>query len=234
MSLAAKFPLHSREEGSSERKLAEVHQDISMTCLDDIPSQSICDDQVPMDIHHLNERPLENLENHSYHLLNSLGSTRIESEDAMVLDVDGCIPKHLPVISTAFHENAPNECRNLPYVLSESVAFSNINNHYVDTMDSEKEAVTCSLSEFKAHIKEKSTSTAKKANSIGEVQIDWDGMRRKVIHDDGKKERSYESLDSINWEAVRNADVNKISEAIRERGMNNLLAERIKVTFFFA
>jgi hypothetical protein len=43
------------------------------------------------------------------------------------------------------------------------------------------------------------------------------------------KTRSVERRDSVDWEAVRCADAQRISHAIRERGMNNILAERIQV-----
>lgn len=36
-------------------------------------------------------------------------------------------------------------------------------------------------------------------------------------------------MDSLDYEALSHADVRRISETIRERGMNNMLAERIKV-----
>ncbi|ONK73365.1 uncharacterized protein A4U43_C04F30470 [Asparagus officinalis] len=58
---------------------------------------------------------------------------------------------------------------------------------------------------------------------------DWDSLRKKVQKDGAKKERSSDAMDSLDYEALRNADVNEISNAIRERGMNNMLAERIKV-----
>ncbi|XP_020260622.1 protein ROS1-like isoform X2 [Asparagus officinalis] len=57
---------------------------------------------------------------------------------------------------------------------------------------------------------------------------DWDSLRKKVQKDGAKKERSSDAMDSLDYEALRNADVNEISNAIRERGMNNMLAERIK------
>ncbi|RRT50396.1 hypothetical protein B296_00051772, partial [Ensete ventricosum] len=57
---------------------------------------------------------------------------------------------------------------------------------------------------------------------------DWDSLRKEVNRDGTKKERIYGTMDSVNWEAVRCAEVNEISETIRERGMNNMLAERIK------
>ncbi|CAL9198321.1 unnamed protein product [Musa hybrid cultivar] len=57
---------------------------------------------------------------------------------------------------------------------------------------------------------------------------DWDSLRKEVNRDGTKKERIHDTMDSVNWEAVRCAEVNEISETIRERGMNNMLAERIK------
>jgi hypothetical protein len=33
----------------------------------------------------------------------------------------------------------------------------------------------------------------------------------------------------LDWEAVRRANVQEIADAIKERGMNNMLAERIQV-----
>lgn len=57
----------------------------------------------------------------------------------------------------------------------------------------------------------------------------WESLRKEVCHEGIKKVRSPDTMDSVDWEAVRSADVNEISETIRERGMNNRLAERIKV-----
>ena len=44
-----------------------------------------------------------------------------------------------------------------------------------------------------------------------------------------KKERNKDTMDSLDYEALQNADVQTISETIKERGMNNMLTERIKV-----
>ncbi|XP_029117754.1 protein ROS1A isoform X3 [Elaeis guineensis] len=76
----------------------------------------------------------------------------------------------------------------------------------------------------------KSTSRAKKAKVDTEKveTFDWDSLRRQAYCNGYQKERSSERMDSLDWEAVRCADVNEISEAIRERGMNNVLAGRIK------
>ncbi|KAF0911763.1 hypothetical protein E2562_012271 [Oryza meyeriana var. granulata] len=57
---------------------------------------------------------------------------------------------------------------------------------------------------------------------------DWDMLRKEVLYSHGNKERGQNAKDSIDWETIRQADVKEISETIRERGMNNMLAERIK------
>jgi hypothetical protein len=59
---------------------------------------------------------------------------------------------------------------------------------------------------------------------------DWDSLRKKVLSNGGDKQRSHDARDTVDWEAVRQAEVREISETIRERGMNNMLAERIKVS----
>ncbi|TYI43239.1 hypothetical protein ES332_A01G154500v1 [Gossypium tomentosum] len=57
---------------------------------------------------------------------------------------------------------------------------------------------------------------------------DWDQLRKQVQANGLKKERSKDTMDSLDYEAMRNANVNEISNTIKERGMNNMLAERIK------
>lgn len=59
---------------------------------------------------------------------------------------------------------------------------------------------------------------------------DWDILRKEVLCNHGDKERGQNAKDSIDWETIRQADVKEISDTIRERGMNNMLAERIKVS----
>ncbi|PON56099.1 DNA-3-methyladenine glycosylase I [Parasponia andersonii] len=56
---------------------------------------------------------------------------------------------------------------------------------------------------------------------------DWDNLRKQA-EAKGRRERTEKTVDSLDWEAVRCADVSEISYTIRERGMNNKLAERIK------
>nr|GLL40105.1 protein ROS1-like [Ipomoea trifida] len=75
-----------------------------------------------------------------------------------------------------------------------------------------------------------SAANARKRKSEGDrkVVFDWDSLRRQVQSKGERKERSKNTMDSIDYEAIRCAEVKDISDAIRERGMNNMLAERIK------
>ncbi|KAK8994526.1 hypothetical protein V6N11_045608 [Hibiscus sabdariffa] len=57
---------------------------------------------------------------------------------------------------------------------------------------------------------------------------DWDQLRKQVQANGLEKERSKDTMDSLDYEAMRNASVDEISNTIKERGMNNMLAERIK------
>ncbi|KAG9452915.1 hypothetical protein H6P81_005819 [Aristolochia fimbriata] len=68
--------------------------------------------------------------------------------------------------------------------------------------------------------KEKKKAETKKA-------FDWDSLRRQACNG-ARRQRRPETMDSLDYEALRCADVSVISNAIRERGMNNMLAERIK------
>ncbi|WCJ19185.1 HhH-GPD base excision DNA repair family protein [Euphorbia peplus] len=67
-----------------------------------------------------------------------------------------------------------------------------------------------------------------KANSNKKDAIDWDSLRKQVIADGKMKEKSKDAMDSLDYEAIRRANVNQIADTIRERGMNNMLAERMK------
>ena len=74
-------------------------------------------------------------------------------------------------------------------------------------------------------------SKAKKVRGRSKKKTyDWDSLRKEVLSNGENKQRSHNSRDTVDWEAVRQAEVREISETIRERGMNNILAERIKVS----
>ena len=64
-----------------------------------------------------------------------------------------------------------------------------------------------------------------------EEEFDWDSLRREAEGREGKREKTARSLDSVDWEAIRTADVNEVAETIKSRGMNHKLAERIQVYF---
>ncbi|XP_052172680.1 protein ROS1A-like isoform X5 [Diospyros lotus] len=57
---------------------------------------------------------------------------------------------------------------------------------------------------------------------------DWDSLRLQAQANGKRRERTANTMDSLDWEAVRCSDVNEIANTIKERGMNNMLAERIK------
>ncbi|XP_058088746.1 protein ROS1A-like isoform X2 [Magnolia sinica] len=67
-----------------------------------------------------------------------------------------------------------------------------------------------------------------RGESAKKQAFDWDSLRKQACYNGQKKERSSDRMDSLDWEAVRLAEVSEISDTIRERGMNNMLAERIK------
>ncbi|CAI9778950.1 unnamed protein product [Fraxinus pennsylvanica] len=58
--------------------------------------------------------------------------------------------------------------------------------------------------------------------------VDWDSLRKQAPEGGGRRERTANTMDSVDWDAVRCADINEIAQTIKERGMNNMLAERIK------
>ncbi|RDY12333.1 Protein ROS1, partial [Mucuna pruriens] len=75
-----------------------------------------------------------------------------------------------------------------------------------------------------APIKLKSKGQGKEKNE----DFDWDSLRIQAEAKVGKREKTENTMDSLDWDAVRCADVSEIAKTIKERGMNNRLAERIK------
>ncbi|XP_010558958.1 PREDICTED: protein ROS1 isoform X2 [Tarenaya hassleriana] len=59
-------------------------------------------------------------------------------------------------------------------------------------------------------------------------EFDWDSLRREAAAKAGKRERTSRTMDSVDWEAVRTTNVDTVANAIKERGMNNVLAGRIQ------
>ncbi|KAK7279492.1 hypothetical protein RJT34_24545 [Clitoria ternatea] len=58
--------------------------------------------------------------------------------------------------------------------------------------------------------------------------FNWDSLRIQAQARAGKREKRENTMDSLDWDAVRRADVSEVSNTIKDRGMNNRLAERIK------
>jgi endonuclease III len=86
---------------------------------------------------------------------------------------------------------------------------------------------------FSTAIREMNAATIKaKRRRVGlkdrKDNVNWDNLRKQVEANGTKSERAANTMDSLDWEAVRCADVNDIANTIKERGMNNMLAERIK------
>ncbi|KAJ0972471.1 hypothetical protein J5N97_020430 [Dioscorea zingiberensis] len=67
-----------------------------------------------------------------------------------------------------------------------------------------------------------------KADSKSNDKIDWDILRKEACHNLPTKGRSIDHMDSADWEAVSQADVGVVADAIRLRGQHNILAARIK------
>ncbi|KAL3839761.1 hypothetical protein ACJIZ3_024352 [Penstemon smallii] len=61
-----------------------------------------------------------------------------------------------------------------------------------------------------------------------QIAADWDGLRKKAQEGGRKRERTSNTMDSVDWGAVRSANVHEIAQTIKDRGMNNKLAERIQ------
>lgn len=75
-----------------------------------------------------------------------------------------------------------------------------------------------------------SKSSKAKAERERNSAFDWDSLRREV-QKNGKRGRSKDTIDSLDYEAMRRAKVEEISGTIKARGMNNMLAERMKVGY---
>ncbi|KAK4746890.1 hypothetical protein SAY87_025927 [Trapa incisa] len=69
---------------------------------------------------------------------------------------------------------------------------------------------------------------AKESKAQSPTKIDWDALRKDVKTNYASKERSSDLMDSLDYEAMRKASISEISNTIKERGMNNMLASRMK------
>ncbi|KAJ4840390.1 hypothetical protein Tsubulata_051112 [Turnera subulata] len=73
--------------------------------------------------------------------------------------------------------------------------------------------------------------TKAKSRRVGEEirdDVDWDSLRKQAEGSGQKRERSPNTLDSLDWDAIRDAEVEVIAKIIESRGVHNVLAQRIK------
>ncbi|XP_057478542.1 protein ROS1A-like isoform X2 [Actinidia eriantha] len=73
------------------------------------------------------------------------------------------------------------------------------------------------------------TPSRKMKSKVGKKQestINWDDLRK--TYAGGKAVESSNTMDSLDWEGVRQATVDVVADAIKERGQHRMLAERIK------
>ncbi|KAJ3687360.1 hypothetical protein LUZ61_016524 [Rhynchospora tenuis] len=69
----------------------------------------------------------------------------------------------------------------------------------------------------------------KKGWKVGSEHIDWDALRKEATQNGYTSEvRGVKTEDAADWDAVRQADMNEVAEAIHARGQDNVLAERIQ------
>lgn len=88
-----------------------------------------------------------------------------------------------------------------------------------------------------SHVSDLQSSKISRASNIRKRKAEkekvepfnWDTLRKQVQSKAGTKGRSKNTLDSLDYEALQHANVHEISQTIKERGMNNMLAERMKV-----
>jgi len=81
------------------------------------------------------------------------------------------------------------------------------------------------LSCQKPTLKEKGKKVLKEEKKA----FDWDCLRREAQARAGIREKTRSTMDTVDWKAIRAADVKEVAETIKSRGMNHKLAERIQV-----
>lgn len=70
----------------------------------------------------------------------------------------------------------------------------------------------------------------KSVNHKKNEETDWDSLKREACCNSFSHQRTVETLDSIDYEALRNASVEEVASIIKKRGMNNRIAARIQVS----
>ncbi|KAJ9184425.1 hypothetical protein P3X46_004153 [Hevea brasiliensis] len=122
----------------------------------------------------------------------------------------------------------PNPGKSLDIVESSSALNPQQKNSQKTT---ESDLIEQGFSEIKDFNEMNAATRKAKSRRVGKEireHVDWDALRKQTEANGRKRQRTPNTMDSLDWEAVRCADVNEIANTIKERGMNNMLAERIK------
>ncbi|KAK1388263.1 hypothetical protein POM88_016441 [Heracleum sosnowskyi] len=75
--------------------------------------------------------------------------------------------------------------------------------------------------------KSKPKNHSRKDEKKKKTGADWEELR-KTYCKNNERGKDDDTMDAVDWEAVRNATHREVSDTIQERGMNNILAARIK------
>lgn len=82
------------------------------------------------------------------------------------------------------------------------------------------------------NVDEGSSQVKKQKPGKKQIKVDWDNLRLEAEVKQ-KREKTADTIDSLDYEAVKNADVHEVADAIKDRGMQNNLAGRIKVLKYY-
>ncbi|KAF2307575.1 hypothetical protein GH714_029822 [Hevea brasiliensis] len=125
--------------------------------------------------------------------------------------------------------NSWNSSRKSLDIVESSSAFNPQQKNSQKTTESD--LIEQGFSEIKDFNEMNAATRKAKSRRVGKEireHVDWDALRKQTEANGRKRQRTPNTMDSLDWEAVRCADVNEIANTIKERGMNNMLAERIK------
>ncbi|PWA75235.1 DNA glycosylase [Artemisia annua] len=154
-------------------------------------------------------------------LIHEEETTILKDQPSMVLDEQATDTRHLP--------NEANSSKGIPINVADSTSVVDkricFENTVTEANSKEQKASGEPPSGPGPNMPKVKKGTAEEERRRA---IDWDSLRKEALLNSEKKERSKDAADSLDYEALRRAHVNEISDAIRERGMNNLLADRMK------
>ncbi|XP_024633290.2 DNA glycosylase/AP lyase ROS1 [Medicago truncatula] len=89
----------------------------------------------------------------------------------------------------------------------------------------ERKSNSSSNKEETHHDTKKSKKQEEKMMILKKKRQKWEALRK--IH--SRSDRHIDHVDSIDWEAVRNAKVGEVAEAIKMRGQHNIIAKKIQL-----